>query len=269
MNFIYRLEARKTELETMVRELQPQVKKMPQGILICYKNKKSYRWIRRFHHEHRKQSKSVYLPKENKELAKQLALKTYYTFQIEDAESELFAIKAYLKAYEKKKCSVNKTAEIFNNPGYMDLLPHKITQVEQENQSWQSQEYHHLEEYSNEKKIPVSRNLSVRSKSEAIIAKTLDQHRIPYRYECELVIQGTSFYPDFTIRHPKTGELFYWEHFGLMDNPIYAAGCARKIQVYSQEKIYPMQNLIITSEDGIRPLNPNLVQTLVEHYFLN
>ena len=71
----------------------------------------------------------------------------------------------------------------------------------------------------------------VRSKSEALIINALFEHKIPFRYECLLQIQNVSIYPDFTIRHPVTGEVYYWEHFGMMDNENYAHNVYSKLQL--------------------------------------
>ena len=63
-------------------------------------------------------------------------------------------------------------------------------------------------------------SLFVRSKSEAFIASSLSDKGIPFRYECAAKIAGTVIYPDFTIRHPLSGKLCLWEHFGLIDRPL-------------------------------------------------
>jgi len=60
-----------------------------------------------------------------------------------------------------------------------------------------------------------------RYKSEVFIDMALFTNNIPFRYECALELGHSTLYPDFTIRHPKTGEICYWEHFGLMDDPSY------------------------------------------------
>lgn len=65
----------------------------------------------------------------------------------------------------------------------------------------------------------------MRSKSEAMIVKVLKQNKIPYRYEAKLLFGDIEMYPDFTIRHPKTGQWFYWEHFGLLDKADYVKTC--------------------------------------------
>ena len=71
----------------------------------------------------------------------------------------------------------------------------------------------------------------MRSKSEAMIAMNLYVQKIPYRYECELKLGSITLFPDFTIRHPETGEIFYWEHFGMMDKSEYVKNASDKISM--------------------------------------
>lgn len=40
------------------------------------------------------------------------------------------------------------------------------------------------------------------------------EHNEAFRYECLLKLGDSAYYPDFTIKHPKTGKTYYWEHFG-------------------------------------------------------
>ena len=54
----------------------------------------------------------------------------------------------------------------------------------------------------------------LRSKSEAIIDRLLYQNKIPFHYEEKLVLGGITIYPDFVIRHPVTGEYYYWNILG-------------------------------------------------------
>ena len=108
----------------------------------------------------------------------------------------------------------------------------------------------------------------VRSKSEALIALILHTHRIPFRYECALHLGAVTVYPDFTIRHPRTGEEFYWEHFGIMDDPGYSKNAGAKIHLYSSHDILPSAKLITTFESRNSPLDVEWVEKLVEFYFL-
>ena len=53
-------------------------------------------------------------------------------------------------------------------------------------------------------------------------------------YKRPLTARGQTRYPDFTIRNKRTNTVFYWEHFGMTDNPAYADGMAEKLAWYRQ-----------------------------------
>lgn len=112
----------------------------------------------------------------------------------------------------------------------------------------------------------ISGNL-LRSKSEAIIDTFLHQNRLPYRYECKLVLGQEILYPDFTIRHPKTGEIYYWEHFGKMDDPSYYRKVFPKLRLYTSHNIIPSINLITTFETQDNPLTVDVIEKIIQHYF--
>ena len=92
--------------------------------------------------------------------------------------------------------------------------------------------------------------------------------QIPFRYECALHLEDTTVFPDFTIRHPKTGALFYWEHFGRMDDPSYYKDVFSKLQLYTSHGIIPSINLITTYETKENPLSSEVIEKIIEHYFL-
>ena len=76
------------------------------------------------------------------------------------------------------------------------------------------------------------------------------------------------YYPDFTIRHPQTGDIFYWEHFGMMDIPEYASNAFSKLHVFANYGIISGVNLITTFETSEYPLDLKLVEELIDHYFM-
>lgn len=96
----------------------------------------------------------------------------------------------------------------------------------------------------------------------------LHMNKIPYRYEAALKLGNIMYYPDFTIRHPKTGEIFYWEHFGMMDKKEYAKNAYSKLEVYHRYGIIPGVNLIMTFETKDHPLGMDEVAEIVKRYFL-
>lgn len=61
----------------------------------------------------------------------------------------------------------------------------------------------------------------VRSKSEVIIANALYYHHVEYVYEPEVKLEGRVKRPDFKVVDDDTGEEWYWEHCGMMDDPKY------------------------------------------------
>ena len=95
----------------------------------------------------------------------------------------------------------------------------------------------------------------VRSKSEWIIADKLHSAGIDYQYEQPLSLAGIDRLPDFTIVDDDSGETWYWEHNGLLDNANYRERWERKLDAYRSEGILPLKEgggkngtLLITEE---------------------
>ena len=105
----------------------------------------------------------------------------------------------------------------------------------------------------------------VRSKSEVIIANHLFHAGILYKYECPLKIGGRCLYPDFTILDIKRRRQVYLEHFGMMDDPGYAADFLWKMNFYPRNGIIPGENLIVTFEDSQHPLDTRVLKIQLEH----
>ena len=92
-------------------------------------------------------------------------------------------------------------------------------------------------------------------------------NKIPFRYECALQLGEMTLYPDFTVKHPVTGEVYYWEHFGMMDEPNYCKKACSKLQLYSSHGILPTVNLIMTFESKKHPLSSDMIEEIIEYYF--
>ena len=107
-----------------------------------------------------------------------------------------------------------------------------------------------------------------RSKSEVIIANSLFLNHIPYRYECALHLDDVVLYPDFTILHPKTLDVYYWEHFGMMDNHSYCDKTFQKLKLLGNHGIIPSINLITTYETQKHPIDSSKIQQIVREWFV-
>lgn len=193
-----------------------------------------------------------------------MALKKYLNLQLQELKQEKLAIDFYLRHHDT---SPSPSGQLLEHPEYHNLLASYLSPTD-ELTEWAKATYPNNPLYP-ERLIhkTVSGHL-VRSKSETIIDMILYTNQIPFRYECALQLGDTIIYPDFTIMHPVTGKLFYWEHFGLMDEPEYLQKTQFKLNNYIYHGIIPSIQLITTFETRDNPLDPELVESLVKHYFL-
>lgn len=185
--------------------------------------------------------------------------------QLEDLENEKKAIEFYLRHHSP----TGKSELLLTTPSeYQKLLKPYFSPLQEELTNWMNAPYQKNTSHTENLVHRSSSGNLVRSKSEMMIDMFLYVNNIPFRYECALELNGIILYPDFTIRHPKTGELIYWEHFGLMDNPSYAQNVPNKLRTYISNRIIPNINLITTYETQANPLSVEAIQKLVEYYFL-
>lgn len=227
---------------------------MPEGKLICC----GENWFQSDGH------KKSHIKKKDKLLAEKLAAKKYLSTLLEDLEKEKSATDMYLRHYPKEKKS---DAILAGSDTLQNLLSPYFSPLSKELDDWMKSPYEKNLKHPEHLTQKIGASEFVRSKSEAMIAKALKQNKIPYRYECKLILDEIEIYPDFTMRHPKTGEYFYWEHFGLLDKHDYVEKMHKKIKYYTDNNIMPGINLITTYETQDKPLTFEMVELLVNHYF--
>ena len=110
----------------------------------------------------------------------------------------------------------------------------------------------------------------VRSKNEIIIADQLTRHRIPFKTEEPLYIPEVRkvLHPDFTIRRPRDGKQFYWEHCGMVNNEQKIRGHKNKLDLYEMHRIVPWDNLIVTYDNMENGINARLIKSIIESVLL-
>ena len=106
----------------------------------------------------------------------------------------------------------------------------------------------------------------VRSKSEVVIANALHYHHLEYIYEPELILEGKSKRPDFKVIDDDTGEEWYWEHCGMMDDPKYKKRWEDKKAFYKKNGIEEGKNLIVTY-DVNGALDSQQVESIIQDVF--
>ena len=94
----------------------------------------------------------------------------------------------------------------------------------------------------------------VRSKSEVLIADTLYDLAIHFKYEAALTINNKIRYPDFELFHPTEKRLIWWEHLGKTDDVDYVYRNIDRLSDYGKEGIRMGDNLIVTCETKEIPL---------------
>lgn len=224
------------KLESQIHEVQKQLLSLPEGELCCTTNGNYLKWYHVNNHIY------TYIPKRQKEFAEQLALKKYLNTLLDDLSKEKDALQFYLTNHS----DTSKTQLLLQHSEYAKLLSKYFQPISQDLKEWMLTPYERNTSHPEHLIHKSSSGNQVRSKSESIIDMLLHINKIPFRYECALYLDNTTLYPDFTIRHPQTKEFYYWEHFGLMDNPIYAQNSFSKLQLYISHGIIPGTNLITT-----------------------
>ena len=109
--------------------------------------------------------------------------------------------------------------------------------------------------YQEKRTEPTIAGYNVRSKSEVMIISILKNDKRYFRYEDPLYLGGRIYYPDFTIRSVADGSFFWYEHFGMMDDPVYARQAYKKLSVYAEHGLIPGMNLITTFETQAHKLS--------------
>lgn len=242
-------------------KLLEHLKEQPPGDLVCVKNGIYHRW-----HSH-VDGKVLCISKRNTQELTTLAQKKYLLSEYEDTLDEIAALELYLAHFNPDE---SRTSKLLNEGSpYLPLLSNNQQPNSDELNEWIREAYEQNPQYLEHK---IHRSLSgnmVRSKSESLIDNALYYNKIPFRYECKLQLGETTFYPDFTIKHPKNMQIYYWEHFGMMDNAAYRNNHYSKLVIYNNYGIFQSVNLIVTYETKDNPLDAIIIDNLIQQHFID
>ena len=242
-----------------IKEIEEQIQSFPEGKILCLNNGKYIQWYQV------ENGIKKYIPKKNIELARSLCYKQYLLSELQDLYTDRKALLGSLKCYKNYE---SKEKKYFENEKYREILKHIKSTENEEIMAWRKEPYSRNTYNPGGLKFQSISGNILRSKSEVIIDQLLFMNAIPYRYECELKLGDSVIYPDFTIRHPKTGEYLFWEHFGMMDNPEYVERNIEKMDVYERNGILLGENLLLTHETSKIPLCRNVLDSYIENYFI-
>lgn len=199
-----------------------------------------------------------------------------YIKQSEHQLAVLLAQKSYdekilQKASQELKILENVIPFQYQNL-YANLCPERqklITPIYKNDEDyindWRNVEYNSLSVDNLTSEFYTVRGERVRSKSELIIADTLERRGIPYRYEYPVKIKGIgTVHPDFYCLNIRTREEICWEHFGMMDDPEYAQNAVGKINAYYKSGYIQGKNFVYTMETSQNPISSRIVEKIID-----
>ncbi len=262
---IKQLLARKLKLESIIHSCSEWIKKAPKGSIILSKSRDTY-YI--FYKTTNNSKKDTKLDKEkDKALIKTLFLKDYYSRILIAAKEEHKKIKKLLEFEEK---------EIIDSI-YEDLHPIRKSYVTPLSIKLKDRIKAFIEDKGIDVKpeegkyvIRTKRGEYVRSMAEYKIANSLLAAGIPYKYEFPYrAVDGHYLHPDFTVINKNTGEIFIWEHFGMMDKPDYVKNSfLYKINLYADDDIYIGKGLIATFSGYNQELKQEMIDAMISKYLI-
>ncbi len=255
--------AQKEYHERLLADFEKEYLLLPPGNLLREKHQNHFHYY--LYGEDRKK---IYLRKTEKVLIGQLLRKRFLKKALPQLRRNLCALNTALKACAKIVEPVfqpyEESERIFDVNKSESGSNYKLSREEKTWLAMPSKK----NGYHQESLLHLTANgEKVRSKSEALIAGLLNSYHIPYKYEEELLLEERTYYPDFTIRRPKDGKIFYWEHFGLVEDPEYARKMDRKIAEYRQSGISQWDNLI-ASYDTKGAINIQMIQNLIKAFLI-
>ena len=274
------LRKRLSDLKAALEKKQKELKEVPEGHLRIAQTSHRPQY---YHYVDPKDFKGVFIPRTNDEFARKLAQKDYDLKVVKLLENEIHAITRCLRQLcrggrlpTKNPYTATKLGDLYAKmcPARQHLVtPITLTEA-QYTQQWLSVTWQGRPFTQNTPVHTTTSGVQVRSKSEVLIADSLTRNNIPFRYEYPLHLrrpsgESTTFYPDFTCLNAKTRTEFYWEHFGLMDDPAYANNAAGKLRLYAENGILAGRNLIITIETQNEPLTTRLVEKMIKVLLTN
>ena len=268
--FLPQIEARIAELEEALKAKQFAVKKNPPGLVRIVRRGKSLLFYKR---SSPSDAQGTYMPRSQEKLARALIQNDYDQRTIPAIEAEIKELRDFLKSY-KEKCSDTVYQKLASTR--QEVVTPLTLNDEQYAAAWLKVDYRRKKIPEDAPQLFTDNNEQVRSKSEIIIANTLKTAGVPYRYEFPLAVDRNAatngdldicqLHPDFYCLNLRTRQEFVWEHFGMMDDPDYAARATEKLELYAENGFFPGKNLIITMETSAKPLSSKLLKSVIQTY---
>ena len=207
-----------------------------------------------------------YLKKEERELGRQIIEREYHEKLLKvclERKDEILKIVKKLNRLQPEEVfySMPKGKRDNVNPVYIsdgDYI-----------KQWISHKYQGKDFPEDYPEIYSDKGERVRSKTEKIIADKLYKEKIPYKYEQPYELKKYGIvYPDFRILDVPRRQEIILEHFGMMDDEIYAGKALKKIRLYQKNGLVLGKELLITFETTDAPFDSRTFENMLVAYGL-
>lgn len=257
---VYQIEKEKEELEKLQKNVKRRLENAPSGSLHAkHVRHKYYQFYLKYEGEHER-----YMKRSEEGLMRKLAQKEYDKRLLCILDRRIAMMNKFMDEYGEYTLfdPLNQIGE-----GKRRLICPEICDDTEFVDGWMKKYEVGQNTYEMEYVIRTERGECVRSKSEKIIADKLYVNGIPYVYEPRLVLpNGHRLFPDFAVLNVGLRKEFYFEHFGMMDNPEYSVGATKKISEYGKNGYYFGKNLLYTFETREKPVDTWELDSLIHEY---
>lgn len=261
VELIIQIQERYNRLSELESKIEDKMKTLPEGrIYVKQHRKNAYYYLS----SDSLGIKEKYINKENSELIEPLLQKKYFEKVLKAARQEMYVLKRIMKSYPE--CTAEDIYENLPDARKKYVKP-IIPTNEEYARRWEAR-YYMKKPISDD--IPIYKTMKgerVRSKSEMIIADRLYINKIPYKYECPIMVKNEIIHPDFTILRISDRKILYLEHCGKMDDPKYAEDMVIRHNNYGMEGIIPGDRLFYTFETSKTPLDVRVLDQMINVLF--
>lgn len=209
-------------------------------------------------------TRGKYIPKSNISKIIRLAQRDYDTETVNILKKQLHAIETFKNTFIPQPF---ETISAKINPAKLKIVHTILQSNEAFAKHWQEKIVKGKNFNQDATVFVTSNGLSVRSKSELIIAETLLRQQIPFRYETPLHLkEWGKIHPDFTCLNTRTHKEYIWEHFGMMGDLDYANGAIKKLLQFAKNGFIQGKNLIISMETKDCPLSTDYIEYMIKNF---
>ncbi|MBR3402930.1 MAG: hypothetical protein IKG67_11915 [Parasporobacterium sp.] len=262
-NLTFRLQ----QLDLEIEDCRQQLALAPEGAVFSRRiSEDTYRYFKRVRFSDGSE-KELYLGKKARSEAVALARKMFTEKHLQDLLQEKKLLRSIL-TYQNTEPAADTFLK--SHPGIGKLLAeNQENKLSAESLCWKTMPYDRNPNHPEQLKYPtIMPGLLVRSKAEADIVSRLEYFGVPYHYDEVMNFNGIKIAMDFLCLNITTGNIWYWDHRGMLDRPDYIRKTLYCENIFLNAGIIPGINMIVTTETLDHPLDLQWVDQLIQHFLL-